>query len=113
MIHQAEAPISDEASLDVLVEAEQRLDQQLSEARQQADQRVQQAQVAAQDRLGRARQRLAADAARRLAEGQQAIDGLLAREAEAREQELARACAGFETFRSALCAQVLAEVLGR
>jgi hypothetical protein len=113
MTYQAESAVPDEASLDVLVEAERRLDQQLSEARQQADQRVQQARLAAQDRLGRARQRLAADAARRLAEGQQAVDDLLAREAETKEQELARTCAGFEAFRAALCARMLAEVWGR
>ena len=95
------------------MEAERQLDQQLEEARRQADERVQQARAAAQDRLGDARQRLAADAARRLAEGQQAVDDLLAREAQTREQELGRTWAGFEAFRADLCARMLAEVLGR
>jgi len=113
MTHQAEAAVSDEASLDALLEAERRLDQQLEEARRQADQCVQQAQAAAQQRLGRARQQMAADAARRLTEGQQAIDELLAREAQARDHELARTWTGFEAFRAVLCARMLAEVLGR
>jgi len=113
MTHQAEAEGPTEASLDVLVEAERRLDQQLEEARRQAGERVQQARVAAQQRLDRGRQRLAAEAARRLAEGQQAIDELLAREMRTKEEELARTWTGFEAFREVLTARMLAEVLGR
>ena len=113
MTHQAEAAVSAEPSLDALLDAERQLDHQLEEARRQADQCVQQARAAAQQRVDRARQQLAADATRRLTEGQQAVDELLAREALARDQELARTWTGFEAFRAALCARVLAEVLGR
>jgi hypothetical protein len=113
MADQAESKVPDEGSLDVLVEAERQLDQQLEEARRQADQRVQQARVAAQERVGRERQRIAADAARRLAEGQQASDDSLARETRTKEQELARTWTNFAAFRAALSARMLAEVLGR
>ena len=113
MSHQAESGSADEASLDVLVESERQLEQQLEKARQQAADRVQQARVAAQQRLDRGRQRLAAEAARRLAEGQQAIDELVARERRTKEEELARTWTGFEAFREVLTARMLAEVLGR
>jgi hypothetical protein len=113
MTHQAEAAVQDEGSLDVLMEAEQQLDQRLDDARRQADARVQQARAAAQERIGGGRQRLAADAARRLAESQQAVDDLLAREAQEKEQELSRTWAGVEAFRAELSARILAEVLGR
>jgi len=103
----------EEGSLDFLVQAERRLDRELEDARRQADERVQQAQLAVQQRLGRERQRLAVDAARRLAEGQQAKDEMLALETKTKEEELARTWSGFEAIRAALSARMLAEVLGR
>ena len=113
MSSQAESGPRRESSLDLLVQAERRLDRQLAEARRRADERVQQAHVAAQQRLARERQRLAADAARRLAEGQQAIDERMGRETKAKEEELARTWSGFQGGRTALSARMLAEVLGR
>ena len=113
MAHQAEATVRDEASLDVLVEAERQLDQRLDEARRQADARVQQAHAGARERIGSGRQRLAAEAARRLEERQRAVDDVLAHEAQDKEQELGRTWAGVEAFRAELSARILAEVLGR
>ena len=113
MTQQASSPIQNDASLEALVETERRLEQQLDEGRRRADERVKQARAAAQERIAHRRQQLAAVAAEHLVEGQRACDERLSREAQEKEEELARTLAGLEVFRTELSARMLAEVLGR